>query len=283
MLNKIRNKLSYKKYSPLIYNDELRESYLGNSVTGNSLSNKTILITGGTGDIGISLALRFIDENCKVIISGRNNKKLKSTSKFLMEKRQNADVSVLSMDLMELKSIEKIIDNLYANDIKIDILISNAGFFGENDRKAVFRNYNLDDYIISWNTNFQGNASVCKCVAKKMSENNIDGSIIVISSICAQQKKMQYTPYGMSKSAIRSYAQLLQKNFPSLNIMTICPGSVATKMGNITIGDNIARNVNKLNHIALPEEISALAAFLCSETGRYLKGAEITASGCEIF
>jgi NAD(P)-dependent dehydrogenase (short-subunit alcohol dehydrogenase family) len=165
----------------------------------------------------------------------------------------------------------------------VDALICNAGYLGKVVQSRSFRKYDLKDYEVTWNTNFTGNAILCKSVADKMVETNTQGNIVAISSICGQQKKMQYTPYGMSKQAIYRYIDMLQKEYPSITMGTVFPGSVATKMNACGIGDNISKGCNKLNHVALPEEIAALVAFLCSENGRYFKGSGITASACEIF
>ena len=88
---------------------------------------------------------------------------------------------------------------------------------------------------------------------------------------------------GMSKSAIADYVKSLQNAYPSINFSTIYPGPVATKMGGYSIGSDISNGGNVLNHVILPEEIAAIAAFLSSDTSRYLKGIGITASACQIF
>mgnify|MGYP000417502179 CR=1 FL=1 len=67
-----------------------------------------------------------------------------------------------------------------------------------------------------------------------------------------------------------------------MNIHSILPGSVATKMGNIKMGDNISSACNKLNRLILPEEIAALTAFLCSDCAVYIVEGEIVAAACEI-
>jgi hypothetical protein len=42
-------------------------------------------------------------------------------------------------------------------------------------------------------------------------------------------------------------------------------------MNNIAVGNDISGGCNnQLNHLALPEEISALAVFLCSDCGMYI-------------
>lgn len=282
MFEKLRRKLHYTVLQDLYYTVELKEAYSGGSVTGGNLVGKNVLITGATGDLGYSLSLRFIDEGCNVILAGRNMAKLNSLKKQIDICRKNAKIYTILLDLLDQTTIKKSIDELYNRKLNIDILVNNAGFFTDQDRDRVFRKYDMDTYKTSWQTNYEGTTYVAKVVAEKMSQLSQEGCIIFVSSICAQQKKYKYTPYGMSKSAIYEFAKLLQNLYPSLSVNTIFPGSIATKMGNISLGDNIARANNKLNHLAMPEEISALVAFLCSEKS-FIKGEDVTASACEIF
>jgi NAD(P)-dependent dehydrogenase (short-subunit alcohol dehydrogenase family) len=282
MLNKIRNKLRYKQYVPLTYSEELREAYLGGSVTGGQLKGKKILITGATGGIGISLCLRYIDEGCKVFMAGRNRKKLDEAMKYILEKRPNGEIKDVCFDLIDETEVKKSLDLLYSKENGIDVLICNAGFFDDMDRKATFIEYPNDMFKLSWKTNYLGNQVVCDTVLELMKKRGM-GKVIIMSSICAQQKKTQYTPYGMTKSALTKYAMLLQDKYPQIDIITIFPGSVATKMAEKYIGSDISCGCNVINRVILPEEISAIAAFLCSDNSRYLKGKGIVASACQIF
>ena len=66
------------------------------------------------------------------------------------------------------------------------------------------------------------------------------------------------------------------------SILSIAPGSVATGMGDRKFGDNIGVNENMITkHIAMPEEIASLAAFLSGNMGLYLNGETVIASADE--
>ena len=281
LISKIKRKLSYEKIDPVIYNENLKEAYSGRSVTGGTLKNKTVLITGASGDIGVSLAIRFIDEGCKAILAGRSEKKLDDAIAYIKGKKNDCNISKLVFDMANSEEIRKAVDSLKSNREKVDILIMNAGFLGGDDRDGVFRNYKKENFIISWKTNYVGVTHLCESMAEYMS--NFNGEkIILISSICALDKKARYTPYGMSKAASTAFIRSIREKYPNLSMNIIFPGSVATKMGNIKIGDNIAKKCNKLNRVILPEEIASLAAFLSSDVGKQVKDG-IVASACEVF
>ena len=62
-----------------------------------NISGNTILITGGSSGIGLEMAKQFLNRNNKVIITGRDKKKL-----------QHSDWSVLSRGVEILKYISRI-------------------------------------------------------------------------------------------------------------------------------------------------------------------------------
>ena len=281
MLSRIRNKLSYEKLDPVIYDEKLKEAYSGNSVCGGTLKNQSVLITGASGDIGVALAVRFIDEGCNIILAGRSEQKLNEAITYINNRRKGRKLSKIVFDMMDQESISNAIHELESRNERIDIIVLNAGFFGGDDRNGVFRNYKKENFFTSWKTNYIGVTYLCEHMAEYMVRNN-GRKIILISSICALQRKARYTPYGMSKATSTEFIRALREKYSSLSMSVIFPGSVATKMGNVKEGDNIAKKCNKLNHVILPEEIASLSAFLTSEAGMYVKDG-VEASACEVF
>lgn len=283
IINKIRNRFSYIEYSPLIYSEELRDAYLSSSVVGGRLCGKTVFITGGAGGIGTAIALRFAKEGCRVIIAGRNAEKLKKTVDYIKKKIADCDVRYSVLDIVSEESIQFVMNELKSHKGFIDILVNNAGILMEVDKKRTFRDVSETEFLSGWNTNFEGTKAMIDSVASIMAEKQIEGSIINISSICADSRKFQYTPYGMAKCAIAEYSEYMRKNYSSLNICCIKPGSVATAMVGFELEDNIAGKSNGLNHLALPEEIAACTAFLAAGFGKYLNKThgEITVSASE--
>ncbi|KAG9928139.1 short-chain dehydrogenase, partial [Aureobasidium melanogenum] len=85
-----------------------------------SLDFNTALVTGGAGGIGRAIAEYFISQGKKVIIVGRTESKLQSTSKEI-----GADYYVL--DTGDIKSIPSFIQKITKEHPELDCLVNNAG------------------------------------------------------------------------------------------------------------------------------------------------------------
>lgn len=90
-----------------------------------SISNKTILITGATYGIGEQIAYRLAQKNVTLILVARTSDKLEYLRGILESK--GAKVYVHVTNLQEMSEIDLLIDYLEKLPITIDIFISNAG------------------------------------------------------------------------------------------------------------------------------------------------------------
>jgi 3-oxoacyl-[acyl-carrier protein] reductase len=227
------------------------------------------------------MALRFLAEECSVIICGRNTEKLENAVEYLRTKVAGAKVEYLQMDQLDNESIGRAVALLQKRSSFVDILINNAGICTDIDKKKRFRNVTKEQFETVWKTNYEGAVQLTELIAGEMKKRGIQGNIVNIASICAEFRSFRYMPYGMSKAAIIEYSKILNERYENIVVNVIETGLVATIMNNLNMGDNISKNMNVLKHPAMPEEIAALAAFLCSTCGKYLKDG-ITASACEV-
>lgn len=269
MLSGLREKLCYKIKKPLYYTEGLKRSYMSHSVAGGTLSGKNVWITGGTGGIGKAVAIRFVLEGCNVIISGRNEKKLSDTVKNI-KKEFYGNISYIVLDHSEPKTFGEIIENIFQKFNGIDYMVNCTGILTDTDRERKFRSVTKEQYETSIDINLNSMWSLSKKVADYMCSSEQSGIIINISSICAFNNQFSYTPYGMSKAGLISMTRYMNDVYKDKNIMfrVIAPGSVATQMNYIVENADIASRCNNiLRRQILPEEIAALIAFLCSDTG----------------
>ena len=88
---------------------------------------KTILVTGSSSGIGRAIAMRFIEQGHRVIISGRRKEKLDDILNDLKTKDLAESVVAMSMDVTDLDSIQNGLRSLPNAFSEIDILINNAG------------------------------------------------------------------------------------------------------------------------------------------------------------
>lgn len=278
MLKRISEAFKQETIVPVEYTNELRQSYLSTSVTSRNLNGKTVIITGANGGIGTALCLRFAKEGCNVLFTVRTEQKKEYVINNLRKEFSEGNYKGFVLDICDTVSINSFVRTI--SKYKIDILINNAGVFTNVDKKRAFRAVTKKEFCDVLNTNLIGMIELTQHIIPQMPET---GSIINISSICSLYSRYQYTPYGISKSGVTSYTKKLREKYPKMNIHAIAPGSIATNMADKKLGSNLSYKSNYLKRIILPEEISALCAFLSSQYGEKITNIPVLASAGEIF
>src|SRR4029450_8293809 len=86
------------------------------------LSNKIVLVTGGTSGIGLEAAKLFREEGATVIIVGQNPDRLQSVAGQLGD-----SVTVLAAAVNKPPALESIIEQISEKFGRIDVLFANAG------------------------------------------------------------------------------------------------------------------------------------------------------------
>ena len=93
------------------------------------LSDKVILITGGTCGLGLASAISFVSKNATVIISARNDEKGKKAVKEIRSQSNNPNgkISYGIMEQSDLKSVQKFAEWFLDLEIPLHVLLLNAG------------------------------------------------------------------------------------------------------------------------------------------------------------
>lgn len=261
------------------YTPSVQKSFCNNTVTGGSVSGKSVVISGATGDIGDAMVRRFLTEGCSLILIGRSEEKLKK-----MLKKYSAEYKIsmkyLVLDLLEPEEIVDKFDAYLKKVDCVDVLINNAGVFG-GAREKQFKGVSEENFLQTININLQSASLLSEIIINKMLDEERRGTIVNISSICSQFNSFRYSPYGISKAGLIGLTKDINRKYGGNSIVahSILPGTVATKMGHMKIGDNIAGNNNILNRPALPEEIAAIAAICASDIGKYCETDIVASAG----
>lgn len=280
IISKLRNMLSYRVIRPLIYDEGVRSAYSTTSVTGGALRGKTAVVTGATSGIGYATAQRLLNEGCNVIIVGRNEGKLKETLNTLSV-GEGTQLDYMVMDSLDSLSLENKVKSAF-DKCRIDHWVNSAGIFKKTDRDRKFRGIDAETYFDVVNTNLKSNMLLIPCVADEMVARGIDGTIITVSSICGFTNHFGYTPYGISKNGVIEFTkEIAQKYEGKVSILSVAPGSVATRMGDTGYGKDISGSSSFTHHVGIPEETASVIAFLASPIGKHLNGQTILASAGE--
>lgn len=238
---------------------------------------KNVLITGSSKGIGFAIAKKFGEVGCKVILNGRNSKKL------IKAKKKIANSFIEKGDLSNEKNCNKIIKNIIRKHKKLDILVCNIG-----NGSPRFNKSNYNKWISYFNDNFFSAVNIIEQSKKYLAKTK--GSIICISSICGIETiKNAPVEYSVAKSALNSYVKLISSSLGSkkIRINAIAPGNIFFK-GSVwekkllsnkkkTL-DYIKENV-PLNKLGNPDDISELCLYLCSDKSNFITGAVFTIDG----
>jgi NAD(P)-dependent dehydrogenase (short-subunit alcohol dehydrogenase family) len=201
--------------------------------------SKVILITGSNKGIGYEIARQCGKLGFSVIISGRDETRLKTALKKLQKENINADS--LLMDVSCLESIEKATKEFYSKKIKIDVLINNAGIIIKGDNQLLQNDKNILNQTI--NTNSYGPLLVTKSFLPFIGS---PGRIVMISSgggVLNGEVEGWSPAYCVSKTLLNAITKQLAHELKDKNISVnaVCPGWVRTDLG----GAGATRSVEK--------------------------------------
>lgn len=92
------------------------------------LAGKIAVITGGSSGIGHAVAQAFVSEGCSVVITGRNEEKLKTAAARLAGTAPGSGQVVPHLcDVRERYSVDALFDMVQTRFGRVDILFNNAG------------------------------------------------------------------------------------------------------------------------------------------------------------
>lgn len=239
-------------------------------IKGNFLEGKVALVIGGSGGIGSAIAKTFIENGCKVIITGTNEEKMSS---FINSNNPDYVKSVLlnTSHISEIKSAILKAHELFG---PISIMVYSAGVHCK-DTFGKIKESTWDNVM---NVNLKGMYFSCQYFSEYLIENNIKGHILNIGS--ASSGKPGWTPYEISKCGVKSLTlgfadKLVQKG---IVVNSIAPGPVATPMLHMT-NDNITWEGNPSGRMCTPEEIANIAVMMVSSMGDMIVGDTYYVSG----
>ncbi|MGN6298993.1 MAG: gluconate 5-dehydrogenase [Ginsengibacter sp.] len=244
-----------------------------------SLKGKSVLITGATQGIGAAIAKGMGDAGAKIIINGRNQKKLDHC--VLEFQKWGIEAKGSLFDITDTLSVQKAISNIEINWGPIDVLVNNAGII----KRASSEDLEEKDWESVILTNLTAPFILSKYVGKHMIKRK-KGKIINICSINSELGRDTVSAYAASKGGLKMLTRNLATEWAHHNIQIngIGPGYIAT-----TINESYREIGNPLNDYILsrtpasrwgvPEDLVGTAIFLASSASDFVNGQIIYVDG----
>ena len=184
---------------------------------------KNVLITGATSGIGLATANLLADQGFKLVLCGRNTKKLAELQQQLGAKTQ---VTTLEFDVRDKKVVADKISGLPSDFQQIDVLINNAGNAHGLDP---IDTGSLDDWDAMMDINVKGLLYVSHAVIPQMKERE-SGHIVNIGSTAGKEVYPNGNVYCGSKHAVDAITtgMRLDLNPYKIRVGAVNPGLVQT-------------------------------------------------------
>ena len=180
---------------------------------------KNIIITGTSRGIGLELALQFAGEGHNVLALSR-----KVPQAFL----GNGNITCLSVDLSNARSLESVKPFLESTWKTVDVLIHNAGAL----LLKPFADTTAEEFEYIYKVNVFGVAALNRAVLPFMGKGS---HVVTISSMGGIQGSMKFSglaAYSSSKGAVITLSELLAEEYKdrgvAFNVLAL--GAVNTEM-----------------------------------------------------
>ena len=247
-----------------------------------SLKNKTAIVTGGGSGIGKAICLLFAQAGAMVYLLDIDEKGSAETVEQIRAAGGLAEFLSCAVD--QSASVELSIGKILQKGIP-DILINNAGIAHIGN----VENTNETDFDKLFSVNVKGTFHTIKFCIPHMKAKG--GVILNMASIAALVGLPDRFAYSMTKGAIASMTLSIAKDYLKYNIRcnSISPARVHTPFVDGFIAKNYAGMEEEMfqklsasqpiGRMAKPEEIAALALYLCSDEASFITGNDYPIDG----
>jgi len=235
--------------------------------------NKTVLITGASGDIGSSIAYKFAANGYNIIYQYNTN----LNQPILNSLSKKTNVLPIQADLTKKEDIESLIKTSINTFGKIDCLVNNAGISSE--KLSIDESYESISNVIS--TNLISAIYLTSLAVPNLREN---ATIVNISSIWGELGGSGETTYSASKAGLIGYTKALSKELGAngIRVNAVAPGLIKSKMNNNFSKieqESFVNDYTSLNKIGSPQDVANAVYFLASEESSYITGEVIRVNG----
>lgn len=230
------------------------------------LKKRTVLVTGGSGAIGLAIARAYKACGATVYVWGHRD----------IEEQKEFD-NYQIVELTDERDIRRKFSELPG---EIDILVNCAGFTSGKESEY----YPMELWDKTMKINLTAPFLICQLAARQMIDNQW-GSIINITSIGAELGFPGNPAYGASKSGLKQLTKAFACDWAQFGIRVnnVGPGYTRTKMTSGSWNDLDKREERTermmIKQWAEPEDITGIVLFLGSDMSKYITGQDFYVDG----
>jgi NAD(P)-dependent dehydrogenase (short-subunit alcohol dehydrogenase family) len=245
------------------------------------LDGRVAIVTGASKGIGRVITEVFAREGASVVCAARSADLVEDTASHI--RGGGGDAIAVTADVSTEAGARAVVDTARERFGRVDTLVSNAGDSGPT--KPV-QDYTLDDWFYTVNSCLTSTYLCARFAVPAMIDAG-RGAIVNIASMAGRRGLPYRVGYCSAKAGQigMTYGLALELGRHNITVNAIAPGAVACdRIDRVIEGQANVRGVDvarmrqsfvdrsPLKRMSTPEDIAALAAFLCSDYARNISG-----------
>lgn len=216
----------------------------------------SFLVVGGSSCIGQEVASKLSNEKSNVIVLNRKDESIRGDLSIEVYRCDITDTSV------ELPDFDTPLEGLVYLPGTVNL--------------KPFQNLTEEDYRKDWEINFLGATRVIRYYLPNLRKSRLS-SIVLVSSVAAQQGMAYHASIAASKGAIEAFTRSLGAELaPKIRVNCVAPSLTETSLVRHLVKDEKmkaqAANRHPLKRIGQVEDIAEVIIFLLSQKSSWITG-----------
>lgn len=243
-----------------------------------SLSGKTAVVIGGTGELCGAMGLAMAKAGAEVVLVGRNE--AKAADKLAAIEAAGGKGYFASADVCSRESLEGLLATVVERSGKCDILVNGVGV----NSATPFLDVPEDEYDRIFATNAKAVFISCQVFGKYFLENKIEASIINVGSMSGVIPLSRVFTYSMTKAAVHNISKNLAREWATqgIRVNTLVPGFFPAEQNRKVLTPERVEQImghTPMNRFGNANELDGATLLLASSAGSFITGSEIIVDG----
>jgi NAD(P)-dependent dehydrogenase (short-subunit alcohol dehydrogenase family) len=240
------------------------------------MTDRTVIVTGGTRGIGLSLAEGFVLAGARVVVASRKADACEAAAKHLRG-LGGAAIGVPA-HAGRLEDLDVLVDRTVAEFGGIDVVVNNAA----NALAEPLGALTPEAMTKSYEVNLRGPVFLVQKALPHLKASSA-AAVLNVVSVGAFNFSGDMSIYSSNKAAMMSYTRSMAAGFvrDGIRVNALAPGPVDTDMMRNNPQQAIDGMVGGtlMKRLASPDEMVGAALLLCSDAGSYVTGTVVIVDG----